>query len=225
MGNKKVWRQLIALVVTLAVLMVAPLPMSPASARWIAGGFLAVAVLTSFATVLLIRSFSTLGEGFGDVAIGSGWWTDEDVKGLERQVERELKEKRQAKEASRPKSLQFLLHMLSWVRLPLEALAFYVIWSCCLLGLWGLAPADCPVNPDIACDGAFRGLGVTPELGSFVYLAVNISFANMPPDVVAASSVARMIVTIELVTGVALVTAQGARFLGIRDSKTELSAS
>lgn len=84
------------------------------------------------------------------------------------------------------------------------------------MGLWGLQPEACPIDPDVGCHGAFRGLGLSPDLGDFVYLAVNVSLGNMPPDVIAASRWARTAVTIELVSGIALVAAHGARFLGLR---------
>src|SRR5947208_14912748 len=59
------------------------------------------------------------------------------------------------------------------------------------------------------------GCGAHPTFGDFLYMAVNLAFANPPPDLLAHSRVAHMAVTLEVISGVALVALYAGSFFGL----------
>lgn len=98
--------------------------------------------------------------------------------------------------------------------LALPALVFFCVWAFIYTFLWAYSPRACSLDLAAPCDGAFRGLGSRPIFGDFLYLSVNLAFANPPPDILANSRVAHMAATIEVITGVALVALYAGSFFG-----------
>jgi hypothetical protein len=111
----------------------------------------------------------------------------------------------------------YLLGLGAFLRalgLPLLALGFFGLWTLSFMGLWALDPTQCGADPGSAANcGAFLGIDARPSLGDFVYFAVNVAFANLPPDFIAHSDAAHTLVTLEVVSGVALITAFATDFL------------
>jgi hypothetical protein len=86
--------------------------------------------------------------------------------------------------------------------IAVPALLFFLGWATLYAVIWAAEPTACAVAT-ARCNGAFTGIGHRPLLGDFVYYAVNIAFANPPPDVVAESRTARAAATIEIVAAAA----------------------
>jgi len=99
------------------------------------------------------------------------------------------------------------------VAAPVLAIEFFAFWTLVFMFLWSLESTSCPLNSPKPCSGAFLGFGVHPSPRDFLYLAVNGFVANIPPDFVAHSAYAHLVVALEFLTGLALVTAKGREFL------------
>src|SRR5205807_1992096 len=80
---------------------------------------------------------------------------------------------------------------------------------------WAHSPEACSLDLTRPCHGAFQGTGTHPTFGDFLYMAVNLAFANPPPDLLAHSRLAHMAVTLEVISGVALVTLYAGAFFGL----------
>jgi hypothetical protein len=132
-------------------------------------------------------------------------------------------------------SLDRELHLfeawLSVVRrlgLALPALVFFCLWAFIYALIWAYSPEACSLDLTRPCHGAFQGAGTHPTFGDFLYIAVNLAFANPPPDLLAHSRLAHMAVTLEVISGVALVTLYAGSFFGLGrnlDARAELIAS
>jgi hypothetical protein len=99
--------------------------------------------------------------------------------------------------------------------LALPALVFFCLWAFVYALLWAYSPDACSLDLTQPCSGAFQGAGAHPTFGDFLYLAVNLAFANPPPDLLAHSRVAHMAVTLEVISGVALVALYAGSFFGL----------
>lgn len=101
------------------------------------------------------------------------------------------------------------------IGLALPALVFFCVWALIYALLWAYSPEACSLDLTRACHGAFQGAGTHPTFGDFLYIAVNLAFANPPPDLLAHSRPAHMAVTLEVISGVALVTLYAGAFFGL----------
>lgn len=99
--------------------------------------------------------------------------------------------------------------------IAVPALLFFTAWALLYAVIWAAEPSACAVAT-ARCNGAFVGLGTHPILGDFVYYAVNIGFANPPPDVVAQSRAARAAGTVEIVAAAGFLAAYVGAFTGGR---------
>jgi hypothetical protein len=99
--------------------------------------------------------------------------------------------------------------------LALPALVFFCVWAFVYALLWAYSPQACSLDLTRPCHGAFQGAGSSPTFGDFLYMAVNLAFANPPPDLLAHSRVAHMAVTLEVISGVALVALYAGSFFGL----------
>jgi hypothetical protein len=99
---------------------------------------------------------------------------------------------------------------------PAIALAFFLAAMLLHMLVWSTDPTSCPATPERSCAGAYYGAGTDPTPGDFLYFAVNTAFVNLPPDLLAASRLAHAAVVVELLAGVAIVTAFAQKFLGLR---------
>ena len=105
--------------------------------------------------------------------------------------------------------------LLGALGIAVPALLFFTAWALLYAVIWAAEPSACAVA--IArCNGAFVGLGTHPILGDFVYYAVNIGFANPPPDVVAESRTARAAGTVEIVAAAGFLAAYLGAFMAGR---------
>jgi hypothetical protein len=102
--------------------------------------------------------------------------------------------------------------------LALPALVFFCVWATVYALLWAHSPDACSLDLTQPCHGAFQGAGTHPTFGDFLYMAVNLAFANPPPDLLAHSRVAHMAVTLEVISGVALVALYAGSFFGLGQS-------
>jgi hypothetical protein len=98
------------------------------------------------------------------------------------------------------------------------ALLFFVAWAMLYAVIWAADPNACAVAT-ARCDGAFTGVGHRPFLGDFVYYAVNIGFANPPPDLVAESRTARAAATVEIVAAAGFLAAYASAFVATRTAR------
>jgi hypothetical protein len=107
------------------------------------------------------------------------------------------------------------LGVLRRLGLALPALVFFCAWAFIYALIWAYSPAPCSLDLTKACHGAFQGAGTHPTFGDFLYVAVNLAFANPPPDLLAHSRLAHMAATLEVISGVALVTLYASAFFGL----------
>lgn len=101
----------------------------------------------------------------------------------------------------------------------LPALVFFFGWALVYASIWLLDPAVCSPDAAVPCHGAFRGAGVDPSFGDFLYLSVNETFANPPPDLFPSSQVARTATTLQVLSGILGVTVFAGAFFGVRPAK------
>lgn len=109
--------------------------------------------------------------------------------------------------------------------LALPALVFFCLWAFIYALLWAYSPEACSLDLTQPCHGAFQGAGMHPTFGDFLYMAVNLAFANPPPDLLAHSRVAHMAVTLEVISGVALVALFAGSFFGLGRDPAPLGRS
>jgi hypothetical protein len=107
------------------------------------------------------------------------------------------------------------LGVLRQLGLALPALVFFCAWAFIYALIWAYSPDACSLDLTKACHGAFQGAGTHPTFGDFLYVAVNLAFANPPPDLLAHSRLAHMAATLEVISGVALVTLYASAFFGL----------
>lgn len=171
----------------LAVLLILPFPLSPRAA-----GSLAIIGLVA---ILLLLLLFTLG----------GW------SRLRRLLPQEADFL-----ASPLDGLALVVGFIRRTGLAPLGLVFLLFWMLVYMGAWALDPSPC--SPDLAspCTGAFAGAGDAPSLGSFMYLSVNLAVANPPADLFPVSSLTHALASLEVLSGLALVTFAASAFFGMR---------
>jgi hypothetical protein len=97
----------------------------------------------------------------------------------------------------------------------MPALVFFCVWAVVYMLIWAHSPTACPADPAHPCDGAFLGAGAHPTFGDFLYYSVNMAFANPAPDLIAHTRVAHTAATIEVLSGIGLVTLYAGAFFGL----------
>jgi hypothetical protein len=185
------------LLIALAVLLLAPLHLSPHTARVLAavliGVALAVAVIAATGFRRLLTRFVT-----GDTIVLSSR-VRVTVPTLGREV----------------RAVEGLAAILRRTGLALPALLFFCGWALVYMLIWAHSPQACSLDLTRACHGAFQGAGHSPTFGDFLYFATNMAFANPAPDFVAHSRLAHTAATIEVLTGIGLVTLYAGAFFGV----------
>ena len=113
-----------------------------------------------------------------------------------------------------------LVELAAWIARvfgrTLIAVGFFMTWALIHLLIWSADADVCRANPDVACAGAYRGVGTETTVGDFLYFAVNGALVNLPPDFIANSPAAHTAVVLELLSGLAVVTGFATRFLGMK---------
>jgi len=190
-------RRFALLLVALAALLLLPLHLSPHAARVVAavlvGVVLAVAILAATGFRRLLERFVT-----GDTIVLSAR-VRVTVPTLGRQV----------------RAVEGLAAILRRTGLALPALLFFCAWALIYMLIWAHSPEACSLDLSKPCVGAFQGAGHDPTFGDFLYFATNMAFANPAPDFVAHSRLAHTAATIEVLTGIGLVTLYAGSFFGI----------
>jgi hypothetical protein len=189
-------RRVLALLVLISLLCLLPLRLSPHSARVVTAVVLAVVALVLLTTVTAFwRLLAQFVEG-GRVGLG-GYQVD--VPNLGRQV----------------RAFEGVMALMRRTGLALPALLFFCLWAVVYLFIWAHDPAACPADPSRSCAGAFLGAGTSPTFGDFLYYSVNMAFANPAPDLIAHTRVGHTAATIEVLSGVGLVTLYAGAFFGL----------
>lgn len=185
------------LLVVLTVLLLAPLHLSPHTARVVAAVLIGVALAV---VVLAAAGFRRLLDRFvtGDTIVLSPS-VHVTVPTLGRQV----------------RAVEGLAAILRRTGLALPALLFFCGWALVYMLIWAHSPQACSLDLTRACHGAFEGAGHNPTFGDFLYFATNMAFANPAPDFVAHSRLAHTAATIEVLTGIGLVTLYAGSFFGV----------
>jgi hypothetical protein len=112
-------------------------------------------------------------------------------------------------------TFEAVLALVRQLGLALPALVFFCGWALIYALIWAHAPQACSLDLTRPCHGAFQGAGVRPTFGDFLYVSVNLAFANPPPDLLTHSRLAHMAATVEVISGVALVTLYATSFFGL----------
>lgn len=109
--------------------------------------------------------------------------------------------------------------LLTRLGLLFPAVIFFLFWTLLFISAWAWDPSVCLADPAIACTGAFAGLEKSPTFGDFLYFAVNMAFANPVPDILATSRLTHTLVTLEVISGIALATLYAGAFFGFARKK------
>jgi hypothetical protein len=191
-------RRFVLLLVVLAALCLAPFYLSPHAVRIVAAVLVGVALVTA---VVAAATFRRLLERFvhGDTLVMLWGRVRLTVPTLARQV----------------RAVEGLGAILRRTGLALPALLFFCGWALIYMLIWAHSPEACSLDLSKPCAGAFQGAGHNPTFGDFLYFATNMAFANPAPDFVAHSRLAHTAATIEVLTGIGLVTLYAGSFLGI----------
>jgi hypothetical protein len=190
-------RRFVLLLAVLTALLLLPLHLSPQAARVVAAVIIGV-VLT--VVILAATGFRRLLDRFvtGDTIVLSSS-VRVTVPTLGRQV----------------RAVEGLAAILRRTGLALPALLFFCAWALIYMLIWAHSPEPCSLDLSRSCSGAFEGAGSNPTFGDFLYFATNMAFANPAPDFVAHSRLAHAAATIEVLTGIGLVTLYAGSFFGI----------
>ena len=96
------------------------------------------------------------------------------------------------------------------VAAPWFILMYFILWTSLFLLTWAAGPEPCAVGAS-ACAGALQGFGTSPSIGDFVFLVLNASASNMPPDLTPRSDLAHLVFAGSFISaiGVLAITATG----------------
>ena len=173
-----------------------PLRLSPHSARVVSAIVLTVVVLVIVTTAAgFQRLLARFAEG-DRLRIGR---VEVVVPSLHREV----------------RAFEGVMAVLRRTGVALPALLFFCLWAVVYIFIWSHDPKACPLDPTVPCSGAFLGAGRHPTFGDFLYFSVNMGFANPPPDLVAHTRAGHTAATIEVLSGVGLITLYAGAFFGL----------
>ena len=191
-------RRFVLLLVVLAALCLAPLHLSPHAARVVAAVLVGVVLVTA---LIAATTFRRLLDRFvhGDTLVMFSGRVHVTVPTLGRQV----------------RAVEGMAAILRRTGLALPALLFFCGWALIYMLIWAHSPEACSLDLSKSCSGAFQGTGHDPTFGDFLYYATNMAFANPAPDFVGHSRLAHTAATIEVLTGIGLVTLYAGSFFGI----------
>jgi len=190
--------RVVVVLALIALLCLLPLRLSPHSARVLGTVILAVVALSLLTTMAVFRRLLVrLSEGeLLRVRMGR---LHVDAPRLEREV----------------RAFEGAMALVRRAGLAMPALLFFCVWAVVYMLIWAHSPAACPADPAHPCDGAFLGAGAHPTFGDFLYYSVNMAFANPAPDLIAHTRVAHTAATIEVLSGIGLVTLYAGAFFGL----------
>ena len=190
-------RRFALLLVALAALLLLPLHLSPHAARVVA------ALLVGVALAVLVLAATGFRRLLGRFVAGDTIVLSPRVRVTVPMLGRQVR------------AVEGLAAILRRTGLALPALLFFCAWALIYMLIWAHSPAACSLDLSRPCAGAFQGAGHDPTFGDFLYFATNMAFANPAPDFVAHSRLAHAAATIEVLTGIGLVTLYAGSFFGI----------
>lgn len=188
----------IFLLLFLALLSLLPLEITSAAKFWAPG----------VAALILLLTLTSL---------GGAAWLSERMRVIQNNKSVALISGKLPSAPSRP--IAFLWQLITRLGLLFPAVVFFLFWTLLYIAAWAWDPGMCPADPAIACSAALSGIGPAPIFGDFLYFAVNMAFANPVPDILANSRLAHTMVTIEVISGIALATFYAGTFFGLEHSK------
>jgi hypothetical protein len=189
-------RRVLILLVAITALCLLPLRLSPHSARVVTALVLAVVALTLITTAAGFRRLLARFAKGDRLRLGG---REVVVPRLDREV----------------RAFEGLMALMRRTGLALPALLFFCVWAVVYLFIWSHDPAACPADPAHRCAGAFLGAGKHPTFGDFLYYSVNMAFANPAPDFIARTRAGHTAATIEVLSGVGLITLYAGAFFGL----------
>jgi hypothetical protein len=101
---------------------------------------------------------------------------------------------------------------------------FFITWALIYAAVWSAQPIPCKADAAQVCAGAFYGSRPRMEFSDFLYLSANLAAASPPPDLFPASRLARAAATLEVVSGIALITLFAGALLGLRSAGEGVAA-
>jgi hypothetical protein len=189
-------RRVLTLLVLITALCLLPLRLSPHSARVLTAVVLALVALSALTTAAVFKRL--LGHFIEGDRLRLGRYEVE-VPRLGQEV----------------RFFEGIMAVMRRAGLALPALLFFCLWAVVYLFIWSHDPAACPADPARPCAGAFLGAGNDPTFGDFLYYSANMAFANPAPDLIAHTRVGHTAATIEVLSGVGLVTLYAGAFFGL----------
>jgi hypothetical protein len=189
-------RRVLILLALITTLCLVPLRLSPHSARVVAAWLLGAVALGLLSTAAVFRRLLARFAQGEALRLGSH---RVELPGLGREV----------------RAFEGLMALLRRAGLALPALLFFCLWAVVYLLIWAHDPAACPADPARPCAGAFLGAGAHPTFGDFLYYSVNMAFANPAPDLIAHTRLGHTAATVEVLSGIGLVTLYATAFFGL----------
>jgi hypothetical protein len=190
-------RRVLTLLLLITALCLLPLRLSPHSARVVTAIVLAAVALSVLTTAAVFRRLLDRFIEGGRLRLGG---YEVEVPSLGREV----------------RVFEGVMALVRRAGLALPALLFFCLWAVVYLFIWSHDPAACPADPAHPCAGAaFLGAGTRPTFGDFLYYSANMAFANPAPDLIANTRAGHTAATVEVLSGVGLVTLYASAFFGL----------
>jgi hypothetical protein len=187
-------RRVAFLLAAMTVLLLLPLHLSPHGARVVTGWLTAIAVVAALSALAVVRRVLRRLADCEPVTVFG----------------------RQVAVVERPvRVFESTMALVRRGGVAVPALAFFCGWALVNMLIWAHSPEACSTDATAPCSGAFIGAGHHPTFGDFLFYATNLAFANPPPDLVAHSRLAHAAATIEVLSGVGLVTLFAGAFFGL----------
>ncbi|MEA2201646.1 MAG: hypothetical protein QOI89_2242 [Solirubrobacteraceae bacterium] len=195
-------RRVLTLLLLISALCLLPLRLSPHSARVVTAIVLAAVALSVLTTAAVFRRLLDRFIEGGQLRLGR---YEVEVPSLGREV----------------RLFEGVMALMRRAGLALPALLFFCLWAVVYLFIWSHDPAACPADPAHPCAGAaFLGAGTRPTFGDFLYYSANMAFANPAPDLIANTRAGHTAATVEVLSGVGLVTLYASAFFGLGSVET-----
>ena len=189
-------RRIAGLLVVMTLLLQLPIRLSPHSARVIVGWLVAIGIVAALTALTTVRRVLKRIAECDPIVLFGGRIR---IEAPERPV----------------RMFEGAMALVRRGGVAMPALVFFCGWGAINMLIWAHDPSVCSADPSRSCTGAFVGAGAHPTFGDFLYYSTNLAFANPPPDLVAHSRTAHTAATIEVLSGVGLVTLFAGAFFGV----------
>lgn len=109
------------------------------------------------------------------------------------------------------------------VAAPWLILAYFLVWTSLFLLIWAASPEPCDIGEPV-CVGALQGFGTSPSIGDFIFLVLNASASNMPPDLTPRSGLAHLVFAGSFVSAIGILAITATAIWGRLKRQTEHNA-